>query len=126
MDRAIIKKTRLVGDIDKIHSNLNVLCSTVEAEVDRMPEPMEGRNLVGYIYEVVEPKVKVYVPQFNLLIRSLLYSYLLDKKPLQYTEFDKIGGVLSRTYLGLKKLISYCLHKVPKIDEYTVSLSSFE
>lgn len=123
MDRAIIKRTRLVGDIGKIRSNLNVLCSTVEAEIDRMPEPVTGRNLVGYIYEVIEPKVEVYVPQFNLLVRSLLYSYLLDKN---YAEFDKIGGVLSRTYLELKKLISYCLHKVPKIDEYTISLSSFE
>lgn len=122
MDRAIIKRTRLVGDIGKIRSNLNVLCSTVEAEIDRMPEPVTGRNLVGYIYEVIEPKVEVYVPQFNLLVRSLLYSCLLEKN---YIEFDK-GGVLSRTYLGLKKLISCCLHKVPKIDEYTVSLSSFE
>lgn len=117
MDKTVIKRTRCVGDLDYIHDLLWNIENDATIEITKIPP---GLHLVDeseylYIKTELEPKVRGWINQYNRLMRSLFYTYLIRRRVDLNGSMSSIPSI----YEKLKVLELACFEKMPKIDECT-------
>lgn len=112
----IIKKTRGVGDLDKLKKDLDILYSQTQAVLG-YPKVSKREVSIDYAINKIVPKLKIYIPQYNQLVKSLVYTYLIEKKSI-----DSETSFLAALQIGLDTLESFCSWYVPEIIDYRIYL----
>lgn len=117
MDKTVIKRTGCVGDLDYIRDLLCIIENDTAIEITKIPHASHLVDESEYLYikRELEPKVRGWIDQYNRLMRSLIYTYLIRRR------VDLNGSTRSiiSIYDKLKALESACFEKMPKIENYT-------
>lgn len=123
MDKMVIKRTRRVGDLDRIKKELDHLNSLVQKEVDRRKPLFQSTS--KYISKQLVPRLNTYIPQYNQLVKDLTYTYLIENRPISFLCNEEVDLVIALSS-SLCILFSHCkYYGVPLMvdfHEYLVSI----
>lgn len=123
---SIVKRTRLVGETEKIKSDFVRLYSVLDAELKYSPVssiygPQDTSDYV-YIHDRLEPLLKVYVSQYNYLTTSLVYSSLIDKN----VDWTYVIDAVFAAFSVIRIMLAWCQNRMSQPVNYIDYLKNIE